>query len=239
MARVVQKNRVGVYGNKTRLLQKRMSYEAFQMTFKEANVYRYLGSRANINPSIQDIQNLTFFEVPDRAYDTKYVTINIGMEPLQEGKMDFSQYGIINPLSDEIRVRIHINDFQCLGRDIIEGDVLEIPFLLKDCDRALFEVTDVDKDPSYEKFYVTVTLKTLDDSRKTREIDKDRSNNDIFNDVMDAADDKYQEEVPHNGLDESDINTEWETPTEETDYRRKNQKSFLDDPLFEFTGDNE
>lgn len=239
MARVTTKNRIGVYGDKTRQLQKRMSYDAFQMTFKQANIYRYLGSRTSINPSIQDIQNLTFFEVPDRAYDSEYVTINIGMEPLQEGKMDFSQYGIINPLSDEIRVRVHVDDFFCLGRDIIEGDVMEIPFLMKDCDRALFEVTDVDKDPSYEKFYVTVSLKTLDDSRKTREVEKDRSNNDIFSDVMDEADAQYQEEVPYKGLDGSNVDSEWTQPTEETDYRRENQKSFLDDPLFEFTGDNE
>lgn len=238
MARVREKNRVGVYGDKTRRLQRSLTYEAFQMTFKTANVYRYLGSRKNDTPDIQDIQNITFFEVPDRAYDQEYVTINIGMEPLQEGKMDFSQFGIISPMSDEIRLRVHVDDFHCLGRELIPGDVIEIPFLEVDCDRAFFEVSDVDKDPSYEKFYVVVTVAPLNDSRKTREIDKDRSNEHLFASVMEQSEEQAQNEVGFEGLDESTVDSEWQQPTSPVDYRRNNQKSFLDDPLYEFTGDN-
>jgi len=230
---------VGVYGPKTRQMQRAISYQTFQMTFKIANVYRYLGSRASVEPSIDDIQNLTFFEVPDRAYDKNSVPIHIGMEPMPEGKMDFSQFGIINPLGEELRIRVHINDFYCLGREITVGDALEVPFLAKDCDPAVFEVTDVDDGPSYEKFYVMVTIVPMNDSRKTREVEMNRSNDTLFDRVMDAADDKQEQDVPHEGLDESEIDSDYLAPLEPVDYRRDNQKSFLDDPLYEFTGEDE
>lgn len=239
MARVKTKNRVGVYGTKTRKMQSDLTYQTFQMTFKTANIYRYLGSRANETPHINDIQNTTFFEVADRAYDTTPVPIHIGMEPFGEGKMDFSQFGIINPLAEEIRIRVHEKDFYCLGREIIVGDAVEIPFLMEDCKKTIFEVSDVDDDPSFEKFYFVVTLKPMNDSRKTREVDLEMSNEDIFTDMMNQSDKQYEKEVPFEGLDESTINDAWERPTEPVDYRRKQQKSFLDDPLFDFTGEDE
>lgn len=239
MARVKTKNRVGVYGPKTRRMQSELSYQTFQMTFKIANIYRYLGSRTNENPHINDIQNTTFFEVADRAYDDTPVPVHIGMEAFQEGKMDFSQFGIINPLAEEIRIRVHERDFYCLGREIIVGDAVEIPFLMEHCRKSFFEVTDVDDDPSFEKFYFVVTIKPMNDSRKTREVDLQMSNEEIFNDMMNQSDEQYEKEVPFEGLDESPVDDSWQQPEEKVDYRKKHQKSFLDDPFFDFTGDDE
>lgn len=239
MARVREKSRIGVYGDKTRNMQRQVSYEAFQLTFKTANVYRYLGSRVNVTPDINDVQTIIFSEVPDRAYDDRSVEIHIGMEPLNENMMDFSQYGIINPMGNEIRVRVHVNDFHCLGRAIIVGDALEIPFFRKDCDRALFEVTDVDDKPSYEKFYYTVSITPMEDSRSTREVTKDRSNQSIMDDMRDSLDERTDQDVPFEGLDDGLIDSEFTPPTEEVDYRNKKQSSFLDDESYVFTGENE
>ena len=113
--------KIGVYGSKTRTLQRRISFEAFGLTFKTAFVYRYLGSRANAAPDIDDIQTKVFFEVPDRAYSDVPIEIPVGMEPLPETKTDFSRFGLINPLQDETRFRFHIDDFQPLTRELIVG----------------------------------------------------------------------------------------------------------------------
>lgn len=234
--RVRQKTRIGVYGRKTRDLQRRMTYEAFKMTFKTGNVYKYLGDRHSIDPNINDLGNITFSEVNDRAYDKESYPIYIGMEPMSENAMDLSQYGIINPMGDDITIRVHVNDFECLGRPIIVGDAIEIPFYRDgECREAFFEVSDVDDKPSYEKYYYTVTIHPMNDSRKTREIDLDRSNEDVFSDVMQEADEKYEEEVPFEGLDEGLVDGEFTPPSEPVDYRNKKQKSFLDDPFYDFT----
>jgi hypothetical protein len=220
----IRRGKIGVYGEKTRRFQRRLSAELFGLSFKDANIYRYLGSRANLDPSIDDIQTKVFYEVPDRAYDQNTVNIMIGMEPMGESAMDFSRFGIINPIGDEQTFRVHMDDFEgCMGRPLILGDVMEIPFFERDCVKAFWEITDVDDKPSYEKFYYTIRAKVLTESRKTREIPIDSGNGSFLDDVMQDSDQQYNEQVPFTGLDQ---------PTEPTqvDYHNEQQKSFLDDP---------
>jgi hypothetical protein len=120
---------IGVYGDKTRRFQRKLTRDLFGLSFKSANVYKYLGSRENPEPDIDDIQNKVFFEVPDRAYSGSPKTINIGMDPMRAEKMDFSRFGLINPIQDEQTFRVHVDDMEeCLGRWVIVGDVFEIPF---------------------------------------------------------------------------------------------------------------
>ncbi len=234
-----QRTKIGVYGDKTRRFQRNLTYQLFQLTFKTANVYKYLGSRTNSTPSINDIQNKVFYEVPDRAYSTDTVEINIGMEPLSESAMDFSRFGMLNPMAGEQTFRVHQNDFACLGRNLIVGDVLEIPFLERDCKKAFFEITDVDDKPSYEKFYFTIQAVPLGDSRTTREIPVERSNDDLMSGIMDDTDAEVAEQVPYEGLDPTQTE-DWDgtVPYEEVDYRDEKQSSFLDDSNIDFTNED-
>jgi len=216
--------KIGVYGSKTRSLQRRLSYEAFGLTFKTANVYRYLGSRANDAPDIDDIQSKVFFEVPDRAYSDEPIPIPVGMESLPDTKTDFSRFGLINPLQDETRFRVHVDDFLPIGRELIIGDVLELPFFEKHGD-AYWEITDVDFRSEAEKFTVVVSATPLKTSRATREIIVDKDNESIMDDIMAGLNTVYQEQVPVEGV---YLNPE-EQPVEDIDYRNDLQAGFLDD----------
>jgi hypothetical protein len=214
--------KIGVYGSKTRALQRRLTFEAFGLTFKSAFVYRYLGSRVNASPDIDDIQTKVFFEVPDRAYSDVPIEIPIGMEPLPETKTDFSRFGLINPLQDETRFRIHVDDFQPLEREMIVGDVFEIPFFEK-YGESYWEVTDVDFRSEAEKFIVVVHATPLSKSRATREIPVDRSNQFVMDDLMPQCDISAEDQVPNKELFLDD------PVIADVDYRNTLQASFLDD----------
>lgn len=228
---VIKRGKIGVYGTKTRAMQRKLSAEMFGLTSKIANVYKYLGSRASATPDINDIQSKVFYEVPDRAYASTPVDITIWMEPYAESKMDFSRFGIINPLGDEQTFRVHVDEFEgCLGRELIIGDVLEIPFFSKDCKKAFWEITDVDTKTEFEKFYVVLTASVLGDSRESREIPIDDSNTGLMDDIMADADLAFEEQVAYNGLEDDG------TPV---DYRKEEQSSFLDDPTKVFEDDED
>lgn len=227
MAELRRVGKIGVYGVKTRALQRRISFEAYGLTFKVANVYKYLGSRANVTPDINDIQSKVFFEIPDRAYDIEPLPIPVGMEPLQEMKTDFSRFGLISPLQDETRFRFHIDDFDPLGREMIIGDVFELPFYAKNGD-AFWEVTDVDLRSEAEKFIAIVTATPLSASRATREIPVNRDNGDLMDIIGDGMHDALSDQVPAEGI-------YAEPPAkEDVDYRNPTQASFLDDPNKQF-----
>lgn len=231
----LKRGKIGVYGKKTRSLQRRLSAEAFGLTFKDANVYKYLGSRDSVSPDINDIQNKVLFEVPDRAYDPTPVNIMIGMEPMGETAMDFSRFGIINPIGNEQTFRVHVNEFEgCLGRPLIVGDVFEIPFFEKECKKAFWEITDVDDKPSYEKFYYVIKATVLDDARTTREIPIERTNSDFMDSLMSDMDMEMAQQVPTTDLVDPD---QPQPAPQEVDYRNKKQASFLDDPSKIFNED--
>lgn len=224
-----RRGKIGVYGPKTRRLQRRLSFEAFGLTFKDANVYMYLGSRSSVNPHINDIQTKVFYETPDRAYDVNPKAIPIGVDPLPEAKTDFSRFGLIDPLSDEQMFRMHIDDFAILGRELIIGDVFELPFFSKNNKLAFWEVTDVDLNSEYEKFIAIIHATPLSSARTTREIPIEQSNDDLMDDIMAGAEEQYSDQVP------VDRDVFDETPEKEpVDYRNPLQSSFLDDITKEF-----
>lgn len=234
-----QRNKIGLYGPKTRSFQRKVTKEMFGLSFKTANVYAYLGDRSNENPDIDDIGSTVFYEVPDRAYADSPVNINIGMDSLPESALDFSRFGLINPMQGEQTFRVHVDDFKCLGRDMVVGDVFEIPFFERDCKKSFWEVTDVDDKPSYEKFYFVIHAVPLGDARTTREIPINRSNSDTLSDIMVMADEDQEAAVPFAGLDESIIDDEFVPPEEPVDSRNEWQSSFLDNPDMPFTFDKE
>lgn len=221
--------RIGVYGPKTRALQRSLSFEVFGLTFKVANVYRYLGDRSNTTPDIDDVHSVVFNEVPDRAYDNTPVEMPIGMERLSEGKMDFSRFGVLMPLQEENLFRVHIDDFDPLGRELITGDVFELPFYEKNGEKSYWEVTDVDLKLEAEKFIAIVYAAPLGRERKTREIPVDNSNDDVLADLMNQAATEFEEGVKSETPEYEDIAT-----PEEVDYRFDEHGSFLDDPTKEF-----
>ena len=220
--------KIGMYGNRTRGLQRRLSYEAFGLTCKHANFYKYLGSRESAVPNINDIQNPVFFEVPDRAYATETIPVPIGMEQFRESKMDFSRFGLINAFQDETEFRMHIDDFEPLGRDVIIGDVFEIPFHSSANGKSLWEVVDVDLRSAAEKFIAIIMCVPLGENRKTVEIPVDRGNGSIMDDIMDEMNQYVSTDVPSAVIG-------WDEPQETVvDYRTETEISFLDDPNKKF-----
>lgn len=218
--------KVGVYGPKTRLLQRRLSYEVYGLSFKTAVVWRYLGSKASNSPELTDVQTKVFWEVPDRAYHEEAVQIPIGMEQLPELKADFSRFGYIDPLQNENLFRVHIDDFEPLGRYMVVGDVFEMPFFEKDGKKVFWEVTDVDLKSEYEKFTAIIHASPLGDSRKTDDIAIDQSNDDLLTDLMNEAEEEFQEQVPVKEL------TMEENPIPDADFDSRSDlvSGFLDDP---------
>lgn len=221
--------RIGVYGPCTRALQRSLSYEIFGLTFKQAMVYKYLGDRSNATPDIDDIHSIIFSEVPDRAYEATPISMPIGMERLTEGSMDFSRFGVMAPLTEETMFRVHIDDFDLIGRSLIVGDVFEMPFFEKDGKKSFWEVTDVDDKVEAEKFITIVYASPIGTSRKTREIPIDNSNDDYLNDIMTQGDEDFEENM------KTDEPTFDEPATsEDVDYRYEEHASFLDDPTKTF-----
>lgn len=221
--------KIGVYGPKTRLLQRKITNESFGLTWKTASVYLYLGDRSNLNPDITDIGSFAFWEIPDKAFAIEPVEIPIAMEPKMEGQTDFSRFGIINPLGDDETFRIAVDDYQALGRNLVVGDVFEIPFFERNGKSAFWEINDVDDSQEVEKFIHIIHASNLNDQRTTREIPIDNSNDDLMNDLLRDQDDYMSEQVPV-----QDPTFEDNPLAEEVDYRRSSQKSFLDDPDKEF-----
>lgn len=164
--------KIGRYQSKDRALQKRLSFEKVSLTWKTANVYRYLGDETNGDGALlDDIQDPVLMENRDRRYDTNPVEINIAMEELSESPFSLDKFGIIPVLGDTQVFRVHVNSFEDdgLGRYLREGDVLEIPFLQGNGNagkKAFFEITDTDEKMEFEKFYVTITTVPVKDTEE-------------------------------------------------------------------------
>jgi len=176
---------IGVYESKTRALQRRLSFESVSLSWKTVNVYKYLGSAVNGSPTIYDIQDKVFLENPDRSYDQSPVEINAWYEMLPESQFDLSKFGIINPIGNTQQFKFHINSFagDGLGRYIVVGDILEVPFLLQDKNKAFFEVTDIDRKTEFENFFVIVTTTPISDTQETDEITDMNSNSDLMDEL--------------------------------------------------------
>lgn len=232
----IKRPKVGVYEEKTRALQNRLSYEKVSLTWKTAFVWLYLGSSTNVTPSTSDIQVTAFMEVPDRAYSAEPVEINIWNEENPEQSVDLSQFGIMNPIGDEKLFRIHINSYDQLGRVIRTGDVIEMPFFALDGKRAYWEIIDVDREQEYEKYYSIIKAIPLDKKRESNEIPINRSNEGILGDYMDQVDTEADAEVSYNGVDTNNVTVDDPNTDTDDDFdpRSGTNKSFLDDPTKTF-----
>ena len=180
--------KIGVYGDKDRLLQKTLSYERTSLTWHPITIYKYLGDATlGEGSSITDIQDNIFMENTDRRYDPNGIVINCHVEQQEDQPYDLSAFGIISPLGDTQIFRVHINSFEAdgLSRYIIVGDVIEVPFFSdKNGNHMFFEVTDTDEKPTFENFYVTVTTTRVKDSQEMEEIEGIVSNSDALADLQ-------------------------------------------------------
>lgn len=230
MMRKRRLGRIGVYGAKTRAMQRRITYEAFGLSCKVANVYRYLGSRMNDEPSINDVQNVVFFETPDRAYDSEYVTIPIGMDALPEDKIDYGRFGLVNMFGNETRFRVHVDDFEPLGREMIIGDAFHLPFYDKNGEKSMWEVVDVDLNSEAEKFIAILHCTPMAEHRGTTELPIDRSSDEFMSEILADMDDYNAMVTPS-----KDVIFDGVIPLPEpVDFRDELHSSFLDDPDKEF-----
>jgi hypothetical protein len=164
--------KIGRYQSKDRALQRRMSFEKTSLTWKNANVYKYLGNEENLDGAqYDDIQDYILMENTDRRYDPTPVEINIAMEEVNESPFSLERIGILPVLGETQIFRVHVNSFEedGLGRYLRTGDVLEIPFLQVNGnagEKAFFEITDTDRKMEFEKFYVTITTVPVKDTQE-------------------------------------------------------------------------
>lgn len=223
---------IGAYGNKTRALQRRISYEAFGLSAKNASFYLYLGDNGSDNPSVFEFSDKVFFEIKDRKYSQTPIKVPIGVEPQSSMPTDFSRFGLINPLTSETTFRMHIDDTNKLGRYPIVGDVFGIDFFDTATGKAMWEITDVDaSEPTLETFVITISATVLNSARSSKELPLNRTNEDMFSDIMEQADEQYNEFVPT-----TDINYDHSKVPVGTNvsYLNALPESFLDDPFATF-----
>jgi hypothetical protein len=224
--------KIGVYQSKDRALQKKIAYEKTSLSWHPINVYKYLGVRTNATPAITDIQDPILMENRDRAYSSTPVMVNAHMDFLPETPFDLSRFGIMNPLGETMIFRVHVNSFEAdaLGRDMVAGDVIEVPFWQQDTTKSLWEVTDVDKKPAFENFYHIVTTVPLKDSQEFVEVPNVPTNAALM-DALSVSIEADQDAVfAQGGLAlEPDVYTD-ETTRTDYDPRPNIGESFLDDP---------
>jgi len=121
-----------------------------------------------------------------------------------------------------------------LGRYIIVGDVLEIPFLQQDGYKAYWEVLDVDRKQEFENFYVIIKARPLTDSREVAEIPDKNSNADVMAGIQTDLDTEANAQVQDEGLDTSEVVVDDPQAGDSYDSRNDAQRSLLDDPSRKF-----
>jgi hypothetical protein len=230
----LKKPYIGVYGPKTRALQRRLSFEHVSLTWKTAKIFKYLGSRSNASPQYGDIQDFILLETRDRAYASSPIEINIWNEAFADQQMDFSKFGLIDPSGgNEQTFKIHVNSFDTdgLGRYIISGDIIQMPFFTQDGKPSYWEVTDVNRKTEFENYYVVITACPMDDKQETAEIANKNSQDNIFTTIKTGMDTDQAAQVPEKGLNPGSIVvTNPDTQNQPVDPRPAATGDFLDDP---------
>lgn len=128
----------GKHSNNYRYLDRLIS-EQFTVGATDILVHKYLGPTpkstgtadqpAYTNQSEMNIQDLLFLENRDRKYEPDVYRLR-GHYQVNDHDFDLSQFGIFLQ-SGTLFMVFHINDMvQTLGRNIINGDVLELPHLV-------------------------------------------------------------------------------------------------------------
>lgn len=195
---------IGVYGLKDRAMQRRLSFEKTTLSHHPVDVFKYLGNTTlGAGSSITDIQDNIFMENTDRRYDPNPITINADVQQMEESPYALEQFGIINAFEGTQLIRVHINSFESdgMGRWLIVGDVIRIPFFTDRNGNAMhFEVSDVDEKNSFEKFYATISLEQVKDSQEMEEIEGIQSNSDALADLQNDLNDAYDATFVDGGL---------------------------------------
>lgn len=110
--------------------------EMFTVGGVDINLHKYLGPQAtgfvsNTEPGttgITGIQDLLFLENRDRKYDSSVYVMRTQFR-MNDSDFDLTQFGLFLT-GDTIFATFHLNDMiDTLGRKIMVGDVLEMPFL--------------------------------------------------------------------------------------------------------------
>jgi len=110
--------------------------EMFTVGGVDINLHKYLGPQntGNISAtepgstSITSIQDMLFLENRDRKYDTSVYVMRTQFR-VNDSDFDLTQFGLFLT-GDTIFATFHLNDMlDTLGRKIMVGDVLEMPFL--------------------------------------------------------------------------------------------------------------
>ena len=122
-------------GNDYKFFDRTIS-EMFTVGGVDINLHKYLGPldqpfTSNTEPGttgITAIQDLLFLENRDRKYDTSVYTMRT-LFRMNDSDFDLTQFGLFLT-GDTIFATFHLNDMiDSLGRKIMVGDVLEMPFL--------------------------------------------------------------------------------------------------------------
>jgi len=122
-------------GNDYKFFDKNIS-EQFTVGGVDINLHKYLGPLdtgfvSNTEPGtsgITSIQDMLFLENRDRKYDTSVYTMRTQFR-VNDSDFDLTQFGLFLT-GDTIFAVFHLNDMiDTLGRKIMVGDVLEMPFL--------------------------------------------------------------------------------------------------------------
>ena len=196
--------KIGVYGTKTRALQRRLSFEKTSLTYHEVVVYKYLGdTNLNEGSSINDISDLIFMENRDRRYDSNGITLNADVQMMESSAMSLESIGIIDVFDGQQLIRMHIDSFaqDGFGRYPIVGDVVQIPFFKDRNDKSMFFViNDVDEKNAWENYYVTISMDEIKDSQEYEEIDGIQSNSDALADLQSSLNDAYDATYVQEGL---------------------------------------
>jgi len=110
--------------------------EMFTVGGVDVNIHKYLGPQNTGNISLTEpgstgvtaIQDLLFLENRDRKYDTSIYVMRT-LFRINDSDFDLTQFGLFLT-GDTIFAVFHLNDMiETLGRKIMVGDVMEMPFL--------------------------------------------------------------------------------------------------------------
>lgn len=141
-------------GNDYKFFDRTMS-EMFTVGGVDINIHKYLGitNSTNNSPSepgntgLTAIQDLLFLENRDRKYDTSVYTMR-SIFTMNDSDFDLQQFGLFLT-GDTIFAVVHLNDMiDTLGRKLMVGDVVEMPFLKE------YYPLDTDIGSALKRFYV-------------------------------------------------------------------------------------
>lgn len=122
-------------GNDYKFIDRNIS-EQFTVGGVDVNLHKYIGlldtgfisNSEPGNTGITSIQDMLFLENRDRKYDTSVYTMRTQFRMI-DSDFDLQQFGLFLT-GDTIFATFHLNDMiDTLGRKIMVGDVLEMPFL--------------------------------------------------------------------------------------------------------------